>query len=278
MPDALTEAQVWDQEVIARETGVPVAEAADPAAAEPITPVAEEPDPTADFKEQIAALNHQLSSSQGRLFALQKEHNETVQAAAAAATQVREAPTASEVQQAIANPEQWDALKGDFPEWANATEALLDAREKRFLASMPQQTPAQLQALIDERVKGETGALRQEVIVTTLEGIYPGWVEETKLPDGSYRPEFGQWLASQSPETQQLAQSDRIGDAARMLSLWTQRNTRSPIQDKRTQTLEAAAAAPGRGSGKPPQSKSPDEMSAEELWAYEKAQRAKRHT
>lgn len=283
MSTELTDAQVWDQEIIARETGEPTDVTAEPAAtevsdtepAEPIIELVEEPtpDPVLAALEKLSNRMRNVEGHIGGLTSQQQAIRDSLTVSKEAATQVSAAPSQAAVQEALKNPELWDALKDDYPEWAAATEALLDAREQRLLASLPkhEQTAESLQALIDERVKGETGAIRQEIITTSLEAIYPGWQDDVNTDA------FGHWLTAQPQDIQALAQSAKVGDAAKMLSLWTQRNTRSPIQDKRTQTLEAAAAAPGKGSGKAPQPKSPEEMTPEELWEHEVNLRAKRH-
>jgi hypothetical protein len=196
----------------------------------------------------------------GGLTRNQNSMRDTLSAAATAAAATKDAPTKSQVTEAIANPEEWDSLKKDFPEWATATEKFLDARLAQSRGSDPQA----IEAMVSERIKGETAAVRKEIIESSLDAVFPGWVDDVKS-DG-----FGVWLGGQSAEVKALAESSRVGDAARMLRLYDEAKKTSPttaILEQRKQKLANAAAAP-RGV-RPAAIKSPSEMNAQELWDFE---------
>ena len=191
------------------------------------------------------------------------------QAAIAATSAAKDAPTRSQVSEAIANPAEWDALKKDFPEWATATEKFMDARLLQQRGSAPD--PQAIEKMVSDRMQGQADAVRREIVESALDASFPGWVDEVKTDA------FGNWLGAQSEQVKALSESPRVGDAARMLRLYEEAKQASPntaILEQRKQKLANAAAAP-RGV-KPAAVKGPGDMSDTELWDYEARQRAKR--
>lgn len=274
MVDAVDEGQkAWDEVTQERETGekIPVEAAVEPPieqAADP-EPVEVVPDPVAELKAQVAQLTHRANSADGRVEAMRREQAEAVEAAKKAATQVKEAPTASEVKAAIENPAQWDALKEDFPEWAAATEALLDSR----LSKVGGLDPAAIQAIVTEQVKGQTDAVRGEIIDSALDAVFPGWKEEVNTEA------FGAWLNAQSDEIKALGASSKVGDAAKMLRQYEASKAPSvtaSITQQRQTKLDAAASAPTKTAGKSPGPKAFEDMTPAEQWEFEAKQRAKK--
>jgi len=271
----------WDAVATERKTGIkePVAAVEPQKEPEPKAEVKAEPvvDPAlGKFDEIIARIDKfdaRVRNVEGHIGGLTSQQNalrETLNAAQQAAAKVTNAPTAAEVKDAVASPEQWTALKADFPEWAAATEALLDSRLSSLPAGLD---PDAVQKIVSEQVKGQTEAVRGEIIDSALDAVYPGWKDEVKTEP------FGKWLDTQSAEVKALAESPKVGDAARMLKLYESSKDSSVtthITQNRQSKLDAAASAPTKSVGKAPGPKSVEDMSADELWAYEAKQRAKR--
>jgi hypothetical protein len=212
--------------------------------------------------EAIEKRQRNVEGHIGGLTSQQKKLHEAMEAARRAAPDA-DAPSKAQVTQAVANPDKWEKLKGEFPEWAEATEDLLGAR----LAGVqqgPQVDPAEIDRKLEERLKNATKELRQEIVDATLDGVYPGWKEEVNTES------FGKWLEAQPTDVKALAESTSVGDAARMLRLYDTHKQNDPstrITQERKQKLEAAATLP-KGV-RVPKAKSPDDMSPEELWEYE---------
>lgn len=274
MVDAVDEGRkAWDEVTLERETGekIPAEAAVElPVEAKVITdPEPEKPDLVAELTKQVEALTHRANSADGRVEAMRREQADAIEAAKKAATQVKEAPTASEVKAAIENPAQWDALKEDFPEWATATEALLDSR----LSHVGGLDPVAIQAIVTEQVKGQTDAVRGEIIDSALDAVFPGWKEEVNTEA------FGTWLNAQSDEVKALGASSKVGDAAKMLRQYEASKAPSvtaSITQQRQTKLDAAASAPTKTAGKSPGPKAFEDMTPVEQWEFEAKQRAKK--
>lgn len=271
MENARDQQAIWDE--VAAEKGNAPAEKpqlaqtvveVEPVAAateEPKTPTAE--DQLRDALARIEKIEGRTRNVEGHIGGLTRNQNEirsTLQAAQAAAVTTKDAPTAAQVKEAIANPEEWDALKSDFPEWALATEKFLDSR----LSSMPKGMD---EAALEKRLK----QVEERVINTSLNAVFPGWRADTQTDA------FKAWAAAQPEDVQALAYSDEVADAARMLKLYDLSKQASPtsqILEQRKQKLAAAVTAP-KGV-RPVAVKSVDQMSPQELWAYEARLREKR--
>lgn len=271
----------WDAvaaERSAESTGTPAARPVVEQVESPVQAVIAEPaKPTVE--EQLIAALSRLEKIEGRqrnveghiggLNHQQKLMNETFAAARTAAAEVRDAPTHTQVKQAIADPAQWSALKEDFPEWSDATEKFLDTKLSGLKTGADEAT---VNRLVQQGVADATTRITQQVesriVDSSLNAVFPGWKNEVASE------QFGLWLNAQAEDVKTLANSSDVGDAARMLSLFTESKKNNPTQqilNSRKQKLEAAVAAP-RGS-RPAPVKSPDQMTAEELWNYEARRR-----
>lgn len=249
---------------------------------EPVTEkVAPEPDKEAPKVEDIIAasmakleekLNGQFRQLNGQFGGLKSEQlkmQETLHAAAQkAAEQVSDAPTKGQVTEAMKNPEGWQRLRDQYPEWGQATEEFVDAR---LAAAKPSFDPAVIEKLVQERIAGQTAEVRSEIITSSLDAVFPGWMDEVKTDT------FAKWIDAQTPEVQALQLSTKVGDAAKMLRLYEQAKESSPnanLTAQRKAVLKQAVTLP-KGEKAIPQ-KSPDDMSPAELWDYEARQSEKR--
>lgn len=222
----------------------------------------EKPDP---IQAQFDALQSQLRNLNGHIGGLtseQKRLREMMSAAQTAAQSADVAPTQNQINQAITNPEKWDALKSDFPEWGEATEAYVDAR-LAGLAPAGQDSKA-IAELVSSEIEKAKGGIYLEAAKASIDAVFPNWEDTVKST------EFQDWRAKQSNEVQALAASDHVRDAVKMLKLYTDRTSPEvkAIQDSRNKKLNAASSAPSRGDNVPP-AKTIDELSPKELWEHE---------
>ncbi|APB99027.1 hypothetical protein [Polynucleobacter asymbioticus] len=220
------------------------------------------PDP---IQAQFEALQGQLRNLNGHIGGLtseQKRLREMMSAAESAAQASDHAPTQNQINQAITNPEKWDALKADFPEWGEATEAYVDSRLAGLRTN--QQDPKAIADLVSSEIEKAKGGIYLEAAKASIDAVFPGWEDKVKTD------EFNAWKDQQSSEVQALAASAHVRDAVKMLRLFEDRNPPQvqAIQSARNKKLDAASSAPSRGDNLPP-AKTVDELSPRELWNHE---------
>ncbi len=280
------DAQALWNEVAAERAGTPAEKpaakpapvpAAQPAAEDPAKAEEVKPDPIqvitdklAEFETKISGRIRNVEGHIGHLNGSQKELKAALEASKTAPAHV-DAPSAAEIKSAAANPAEWEELKKDFPEWTVATERLLEAR----LAGQANANgfdPKAFEESIKAEMKGQTEAVRKEIIDSALDAVFPGWEEEVKTP------EFAKWIEAQPDHIKAYAASDKIRDAATMLKLFDESKKANPanqIVEQRKQTLAAATATP-KGVRTTTTQKSWEDMTLAERWDCEKRQRAKR--
>lgn len=212
--------------------------------------------------QTIPTLQRSLSEAQGRVAAMQRE----LQQAKAASKAVESAPTATQIAAASKAPEKWAALKADFPEWAEATEAYVSAQ----LAGLtPQQTAGLSPEEIEARIEQRLSAAQKQAELDRVSERHEGWQETVKTP------EFTQWFAGQDETVKRLAASPRARDAIQMLDLYQRARAESTAAPDPGKQNRLAAAVTTRSNGARPAAKTPDQMTPAELWEYERSQRAK---
>lgn len=247
--------------------------------AEEAAPSEEAEDPLASLPEAVRAklaqidelatanaqLLHHVKTAEGRVAAMQREFQQARMAQQQVAPQ--DAPSQGQIVNAAKNPEKWEQLKEDFPEWAGAMEEYVASK----LGSVqPQQglDPQQVAAFVQQQVDQTKAEMRQAIEEARVDGKYENWKDIVNTL------EFTQWFTVQSPEIRSLANSDSARDAIRMLDMFheTKKRSASDIKQERGQRLAAAATT---RPGQTPPPKSLDDMSPEELWNYEAAKREK---
>lgn len=294
MDNTLTTEQmqdIWNEEVQAKEAGEPLPNLDDPAPVDdpideppPVEPTPE-PDPVAvdpfaslpeevkaklaeidQIKETNTQLLHHVKTAEGRVAAMQREFEQARKA------QQQVAPTDAPSQQAIANaaanPEKWEQLKQDFPEWADAMEGYVSAKISAI--QVPQGlTPEQVSNYVNQKVAESKAEIGRQMEEAKIEGKYEDWRDLVKTSD------FATWFAVQNPDVKQLANSPSARDAIKMLDLFHEAKAKPTEQIKQERGARlAAAAAPTRGNVAPPP-RSVDDMTPEELWNFEATKRAK---
>lgn len=208
-------------------------------------------DPIAELKAQLDKLQKGHDKLAGNVGGLARDTNEIKDRLAtgnAAAKSVGDAPTQAQVQAAAASPAKWEKLKDEFPEWASATDEMVDAKIAARLGAQQIDTEA-VNRLVSQQLEGQTAKVRQEIISSTLEVVLENWQEEVSTPA------FEKWLNAQPAEVKALASSEKVGDAARMLKLY-EKAKQAPVPsvpsaskdvDARQKRLQAAVAPKGSG-------------------------------
>ena len=270
---------LWNEVTAERAGSTPAKPVEKPAPVAAVTePVVEtaKPDPLAEITARLAEFENKLGTRLrnveghiGNLNGTQKELKTLMEASKTAANSVGQAPTQSEVKAAAGNPKAWEDLKGDYPEWANATEALLDSRLTGANTGFDAKA---FEAEIKQQMRGETEAVRKEIINSSLDAVFPGWKEVVQSEA------FDTWQAVQPEAVRALARSEKVGDAAKMLKMYETARLANPsnaITEQRKQTLAAATSTP-KGIRTSTTQKAWADMTMAERWDYEKRQRAKK--
>lgn len=220
--------------------------------------------------DQLAQSNTQLMqhvrSAEGRVAAMQRELQQAKAAQQSVAPQ--DAPTQGQMAAAAANPQKWEQLKADFPEWAGAMEEYVTAKLGSVPRGAPGLTPEQVQELVQQQVSQTKAEMTRAIEEARVEGKYENWREVINTP------EFAQWFSVQAPELRALADSSAARDAIRLLDTFHQAKAKPAAEIRQERGARLAAAATTR-PGQTPPPKTLGDMSPEELWNYEAAKREK---
>lgn len=233
-----------------------------------------EPPATPAMQARLEALERALQetdrrarTAEGRVSAVQSELDRArAQAQQAAQPQP---PSAQDVLAASKNSEKWKALKQDWPEMAESVEAFVEESLRAQRASGSTQPVVDPQAMT-AFVQQEVSKVRQEIASELVEDAHNGWQSTVKTP------EFYTWFQSQPADVQALAASDKPRDAIRMLDLFSGRTKAGPsnVASQRREVLRAAVGKRPSNQASPT-TKSPEDMSEDELWEYEARRRNK---
>lgn len=212
----------------------------------PATPEPESVDPLKELAARFEKLEQGHNKLAGHIGGIQRSQQEIQAALAtaqAAAKTTQDAPTQAQVKDAAEDPQEWANLKEQYPEWATATEKLVESRQQKFDAQA-------FEAEVDRKLEGKTAAMQQIIIDSSLSALFPGWKKEIQT-DG-----FKAWMESQPDDVKALSQSSDVGDAAQMLKLYdTFKRTppaapkANPKPDTSTREKRLAAAVTPRGTG-----------------------------
>jgi hypothetical protein len=258
------ESQASAPETPPQETLEPEAASTQAQAADPLAGLPEEVKialgKITQLEQANAQLLHHVKTTEGRVAAMQRE----AQQARQAATSVDAAPSQGQMAAAAKNPEKWEQLKQDFPEWAGAMEEYVASK----MGDQQQQnlTPEQVTNYVQQQVaqtRAEMGRLMEEA---RIEGKYENWRDTVNTT------EFAQWFTVQSPETRALADSSAARDAIKMLDMFNTSKSVSATEIKQERGARLAAAATTR-TGQTPPPKTLGDMSPAELWNYEAKKR-----
>jgi hypothetical protein len=208
---------------------------------------------------QNQQLAQQLKEFAGRVSSLQSEFAKSRQA-----TPAGQGPNQTQIAAAAKDPEKWEALKKDFPEWGEGIEAFVSSRLGQLAGQG--MTAEQVEQVIAQRTSDAVAQTRGEMQELMVDLRHEGWRDLVKTPD------FAQWHAAQKPEVQALANSDKAANAIRMLDLFKKDKAKpaANVRQERQSRLEAAVTTK---SGAPAAVKTFEDMSPQEQWDYLARQR-----
>lgn len=199
-------------------------------------------------------LRHSDASQRGRLGAYQRQINELQRAQqeqkAAKPTNEDGKPQSDDQQKTemaeSMGVDDWEEFKEDFPDMARAFEARLKA---------DQQKQAQLERRVEELqsavqpIQEQAHQQHLQSEFARLEARHENWREVVNAP------QFREWLQSQNPGIQQLAESDSADDASALLDFFKGSagagdadNDRASQHDKRQSRLANAQTVSRRGA------------------------------
>lgn len=246
------------QETIEPEAASTQAQAADPLAGLP-EEVKLALSKITQLEQANAQLLHHVKTAEGRVAAIQREFQQGRQAA----TSVDAAPSQGQMAAAAKNPEKWEQLKQDFPEWAGAMEEYVGSK----LSGMQSGVQAtQVVDYVQQQLAAERASMKTAIEEARVEGRYEDWRDTVNTP------EFAQWFAIQSNEVKALADSSAARDAIKMLDMFHNLKAKPATEIKQERGARLAAAATTR-PGQTPPPKTLDDMSPTELWNYEAKKR-----
>lgn len=218
------------------------------------------------LEQANAQLLHHVKTAEGRVAAMQREFQQARQAATTVAPE--SAPSQGQMAAAAKNPEKWEQLKQDFPEWAGAMEEYVASKLGNVQPQASGLTPQQVQELVQTQVAQTKAEMARAIEEARIEGKHENWRDTINTK------EFAAWFVAQAPEVRSLADSNSARDAIRMLDMYQQAKTKPASEVKQERSQRLAAAATTR-PGQTPPPKTMDDMSPEELWNYEAAKREK---
>jgi len=211
------------------------------------------------LEQANAQLLHHVKTAEGRVAAIQREFQQGRQAA----TSVDAAPSQGQMAAAAKNPEKWEQLKQDFPEWAGAMEEYVGSK----LSGMQSGVQAtQVVDYVQQQLAAERASMKTAIEEARVEGRYEDWRDTVNTP------EFAQWFAIQSNEVKALADSSAARDAIKMLDMFHNLKAKPATEIRQERGARLAAAATTR-PGQTPPPKTLDDMSPTELWNYEAKKR-----
>lgn len=184
---------------------------------------------------------------------------------AAAQQSAGPAPTAKQIDKAAVSPEKWEALKKDFPDWAEGVEAYVASRTP---SASPAVDPQALARHIEGQLAKRLQAQREEDAMEVVSAFDADWQKKASTQ------EFRAWIESQPAEYQQRA-----------LSTWKPSEILATMRDfDASMKQQKPAAQPKarlastvipRATSRPNLSKPVEEMTPGEYWAYLDSQEAK---
>lgn len=208
-------------------------------------------DKIAGLESMLGQVTQRLRNAEGHIGGLGSQLKQQQQLAAQVSAKGGDAPSASEIREAQGSARAMEALKRDYPEFAEAMEAALNEQLSALKASQPQ-VPQQPGVTTDDIAR-----LRSEMAV---EIRHPGWQDRVKTP------EFIGWMQRQPREVQMLAASESPQDAVRLLDLHS--DAMKSASTQRNQRLNSAAAIPSGRSGSNIRAKAVEDMTPQEYWRY----------
>jgi len=204
----------------------------------------------------IKSLSDDLKKASGRVSKIQSE----LDSGRAAAKAVKDAPSVAQQAAAAIDPAKWTALKEEYPEWTDAMDSRIS---ERLAAAQAQQEAAPKSVDVDAKFRE-----REMQRVTR---------KHKDFSDVIRSGDFVTWRKTQPAEVNALGASELAEDAIELVDLFKASKAApadaDALQAARAQRLKAAAGPAPRSTQA---AKSGGELTPQEIWAQEAAERAKR--
>lgn len=165
------------------------------------------------MEESNKSLQHRIDSDNGRVGALQRKINglegdiQTIRS-----TSTKDQPSTEQITEAMATDENWDKFAEDYPEVAAAIDGRLGKHQEAIDVSLGAQNEQinntlapVVQKQVDDDMKEANDAVAEE---------FPTWQDAVVTQD------FNDWISTQSPGVQGLADSDDVQDASSLIGLY----------------------------------------------------------
>jgi len=208
-------------------------------------------------------LKHSEASQRGRLGAYQRQINQLHSQLQQVQSTAGESKSEDQKRQDAADAagvKDWESLKEDFPEVANALDARLQAEAKQREADRQRQ--AQLEQQI-EQLQSAVQPIQQQAQdqylksqVDALSARHPDWQEVVAAPA------FAEWLDQQPESLRRLTESNDAAEAAALMDLYKShaKGSGGNSADKRQERLASAQTVSRRGTS--PRGGAPDDFEA----------------
>lgn len=202
-------------------------------------------------------------------------------------------PTEAEIRAAEKDPEEWELLKAENPEWGTAIEKVVERRVKRAVDALVSnqldhsQLVKEITANVEAGLQSRIAPVVQTTLVQTkqaeekmsaayqaVSAVHPEWDKTVKTP------EFTAWMKERPPGIRALFNSHDTGDAIEMLNLYVQsKPTAKPTKSADQVAAErrnklSASVIPS--SAAPVNRASTQALSWEDEWAVQSKRREAR--
>ena len=127
------------------------------------------------LKQSNAQLLHHVKTAEGRVAAMQREFEQARRAQQSVGT--GDAPTQGQMAAAAKNPEKWEQLKQDFPEWAGAMEEYVGSKLSAFSPAQEQLSAEAVAQFVQQRVAEAESTFARRLEEARIEGKYENWRE-----------------------------------------------------------------------------------------------------
>lgn len=205
--------------------------------------------------EMLPQLNTTLKETAGRVGSLQSQWAKQQQ-------QLASQPTPAELEQASKGKKSWQAIKEEFPDWAEGIESFVNERAKP--GATQEELERQIAQQYQEKFAAETAKLSRSIV----KRAHPSWEQDVVTP------EFKSWMSAQGEQAQALASSTDPEDAISLLSSYYA-SRKSAVPQDRQRKLEAAAESRAPARTAVPEAGGEAESEAD-IWAQELKRRQAR--
>lgn len=195
-----------------------------------------------ELKQEVAQeFSGRLRNLEGNVGGIKQKLDQLSTAKQAAESQGADAPTNTQIKEAMESGDKLNSLKDDFPEWAEALQEGLD----RVAQRIPNVNVDDINQRLNQNAEAAEQSTAKAVYLARqmqkLDSQYPDW-EETIQSD-----QYINWLHNQPPEIQAKTDSEDARDALEVLEKYHTETSQPDLtaqesRQKNHQRLEQAVA------------------------------------